>query len=133
VRVEDVEVLEAHAPERLIAARDEILPGAAIAVRSRPHPVASLAGDDQLVAWHLADDLAAYPLGVAWRLAVVVGEVEVRHPEIKGPDQDGPSDLLAPIPAQGLPCTQRDSWQPQATPTAVPVQHALVPVRGEGG
>ena len=51
VVVEDVDVVEAHPPQGLVEAGDEVLPGAAdLAVRPRPHVPAGLAGDDQLVA-----------------------------------------------------------------------------------
>src|SRR3977135_2261466 len=50
MRVEDVDVLEAHAREALIEARQEVLARAPLAVRAGPHVVAGLRGDDELVA-----------------------------------------------------------------------------------
>ena len=50
VRVEDVDVVEAQAPQALVEAREQVLARAPVAVRPGPHVVAGLGGDDQLVA-----------------------------------------------------------------------------------
>ena len=50
VRVEDVDVVELHAREALVEAREEVLARAAVAVRAGPHVVAGLRRDDELVA-----------------------------------------------------------------------------------
>ena len=51
VRVEDVEVVDAHPAKALVQARQHVLARpAALAVRPRPHVPARLARDDQLVA-----------------------------------------------------------------------------------
>ena len=45
VRVEDVDVVELHAPQALVEAREQVLARAAVAVRARPHVVAGLRRD----------------------------------------------------------------------------------------
>ena len=87
-RVEDVEVVDADAPEALVEAGEDVLARtAALAVRARPHVPAGLAADDQLVAVGgevLAQDPPEVDLGAAVRRAVVVGQVEVGDPEVEG-------------------------------------------------
>ena len=50
VRVEDVHVLQAHAFQALVQAGQQILARSPVAVRARPHIVAGLGADDQLIA-----------------------------------------------------------------------------------
>ena len=50
MRVEDVDVLETHAREALVEAREQVLARSPFAVRARPHVVAGLRRDDELVA-----------------------------------------------------------------------------------
>ena len=50
VRVEDVDVVEPHALEALVEAREQVLARAPVAVRAGPHVVAGLGRDDELVA-----------------------------------------------------------------------------------
>jgi hypothetical protein len=51
VRIEDVDVVETHALQALVEAREQVFArAAALAVRARPHVPAGLAGDDQFVA-----------------------------------------------------------------------------------
>ena len=50
VRVEDVDVVDAHARQRLLGAREDVLARPEVAVGARPHVVAGLGRDDQLVA-----------------------------------------------------------------------------------
>ena len=81
VRVEDVDVVDAHALERLLGARQDVLARSEVAVRAGPHVVARLRREDELVAVRrevLAHHAAEVRLGRAVRRAVVVREVEVR-------------------------------------------------------
>src|SRR5215469_16818692 len=50
VRIEDVDVLEPHAPETLIQTGEEILARAPLSVWTGPHAVPSLGRDDELIA-----------------------------------------------------------------------------------
>ena len=59
VRVEDVDVVEPHALQALVEARQQVLARAPFPVRARPHVVAGLARDDQLVAIRARDPVAA--------------------------------------------------------------------------
>ena len=49
-RVEDVDILEPHAAQALIEAREQVLARSPFAIRARPHVVAGLRRDDHLVA-----------------------------------------------------------------------------------
>jgi hypothetical protein len=94
VRVEDVEVLDAHPAQALVEARQHVLAGAAaLAVGTRPHVPAGLAADDQLIAVGrqvLAQDAPEVDLGAAVGRSVVVGEIEVGDAEIEGGPDDRP-------------------------------------------
>ena len=86
VRVEDVDVVQAQAAERLVQAREQVLARAQVAVRARPHVPAGLGRDDELVAVGpevLAQDAAGVDLGAAVGRAVVVGQVEVRDAQVE--------------------------------------------------
>ncbi len=91
VGVEDVDVVEAHPAQRLVQAGQQVLPGAVVAVGTRPHVVAGLGGDDQLVPVRpqvLAHDPAEIDLGRAVRRSVVICQVEVGDPEVEGAPDD---------------------------------------------
>ena len=80
MRVEDVDVVEAHAGQRLVERRQQVLPRPPVAVGTRPHVVAGLRRDDQFVAVRrqIVDEHAAeVHLRRSIRRPVVVGEVEV--------------------------------------------------------
>ena len=97
VAVEDVDVVHAHARQRLVEARQQVLArAAALPVRARPHVVARLGGEDQLVAVRaevLREDRAEVALGAAVGRAVVVGQVEVGDAAVERAPQDGPLGL----------------------------------------
>ena len=89
--VEDVDVVETEAVEALVEAREEVLPRAAVAVRPRPHVVARLRRDHELVAVRpevVPHDQAEVLLRRAVGRAVVVREVEVGDAEIEGAAHD---------------------------------------------
>ena len=121
VRVEDVDVVEAHPPQRLVEARQQVLPRAPLPVRPGPHVVAGLGRDDQLVAVRpevARQDPAEVLLGRAVRRAVVVGQVEVRDPEVERPPQDLALRVDRPVVAEVVPQAERDGRQPQPAPPA---------------
>ncbi len=87
VRIEDIDIVETHALQALVAGGDQIFAAAPLAIGTRPHVVACLGGDDQLVAvWFevLAEQLAEGSFGGAVGRAVIVGEVEMGDAEIEG-------------------------------------------------
>ena len=88
--------LQAHALQRLVAARHQVLARTPLAVRARPHEIAGLRRDDHLVAERvevLAHQRAEVFLGRARRRAVVVSQVEVRDAEVEGAARDGAAVL----------------------------------------
>ena len=133
MRVEDVDVVEAHAREALVEAREQVLAGAPFAVGTGPHVVAGFRRDDELVAIRtqiLVHERSEVLLGRAVRRPVVVGEVEVRDPEIERPPHDGPARLERAIVPEVPPQPERDRRQLQAAATTAPVEHAVVAVGG---
>src|SRR5579863_8323611 len=50
VRVEDVNIIEAHAPQAIVERSEQVFARGTDAIRAGPHVIASLAGDDQLIA-----------------------------------------------------------------------------------
>ena len=136
VRVEDVDVLEAHPRERLVQARQHVLAGAAApAVWAGPHVVAGLGRDDQLVAvWPqvVLEDPAVVLLGGAVGRPVVVREVVVDDAEIEGASNDRAAVLPRPVVPEVVPEPERHGRQLQPAAAAAAVLHAFVPVGGGG-
>ena len=134
VGVEDVDVVEAHAPEALIEARQQVLARAPVPVGPGPHVVAGLAGDDQLVAVGaqvVAHDQPERALRGPVGRAVVVGEVEVRDPAVERAPDDRARGLERPVGAEVVPQPERDRGQLDAAAAAAAVGHpAVVAVLG---
>ena len=101
VRVEDVDVVEPHARERLVERREQVLARAPLAVRAGPHVVAGLRRDHELVAVR-AEVVAQHPaerlLGRAVRRPVVVRQVEVRDAEVERAAEDRAARLVGRSP-----------------------------------
>src|SRR6185437_7037436 len=95
---------------------------AALPVRPRPHVVARLGGEDQLVAVGaevLREDRAEVALGAAVGRAVVVGQVEVGDDAVERTPEDGPLGLQGVRVAEVVPQPERDRGELEpATPTA---------------
>ncbi len=92
MRVEDVDVLEAHALQALVEAGQQILARSPVAIRAGPHIVAGLGADDQFVAIGLeieAQNLAEVAFRASRRRAVVVGQVEVGDAQVEGAAHHG--------------------------------------------
>ncbi len=117
VRVEDVDVVETHPQEALVEAREQVLPRPAVSVRTRPHVVAGLARDDELVAIRPEITLkepTEVLLGRAVRRPVVVGEVEVRDPEVERASDDRATRLERTVVAEVPPEPERDRRKVEA-------------------
>src|ERR1035437_2633653 len=106
VRVEDVDVVEAHPAQALVQAGCEVLARPPLAVRSGPHVVTGFGGDDELVAISAqvrGEDSAEVLLGRAvWR-PVVVGQIEVRDAKVERPADYRPAGLQRSLVAKVLP------------------------------
>jgi hypothetical protein len=126
VRVEDVDVVEAHPLERLVEARGEVLAGPEVAVGPRPHVVAGLCGNHEFVAERrevAPQVLAEVGLGAAVRRPVVVGKVDVRHTEIESAAQDLLLTVHRHVVSEVLPEAERDCGQQKSTSTGAAVGH----------
>ena len=134
VAVEDVDVVEAHPAQRLVERGEHVLAGAAsLAVGARPHVVARLGRDDQLVAVGpevLGQVATVVLLGATVGRPVVVGQVEVGHAAVEGPAQDRTLGLLRPVVAEVLPEPQAQQRQLQPAPAGVAVVVGVVAVLG---
>ena len=131
VAVEDVHVVQAHPAQRLVQAGQQVLTGAEVAVGSRPHVVAGLGGDDQLIAIRqqvLAHDPAEVDLRRAVRRPVVVGQVEVRDAEVERAPDDLPLCVQRPAVAEVLPETERHLRQLEPAAPAAPVGDSFVTI-----
>ena len=127
---------QAHALERLVAARHQVLARAPLAVRARPHEIARLRRDDHLVAERveiLAHQRAEVFLGGSRRRAVVVSQVEMRDAEIEGAARDGAAVLEDVDVAEVVPQAQRNRGQPHAAGAHAVVAHRLVAVNLRAG
>ncbi len=132
--VEDVDVVQAEPRQRLVEGGQDVLPrAAALAVGARPHVVAGLGGDHQLVA-EPGEVGGEEPPEVLLRAtvgrAVVVGQVEVRDAAVEGAAQDRPLGLLGTVRAEVLPQPERERRQLQPAPPRVAVVHRVVAVLG---
>ena len=134
VRVEDVDVVEAHPRERLVERREQVLARAPLAVRPGPHVVAGLRRDHELVAVR-PQVVAQHPperlLGRAVRRPVVVREVEVRDAEVErraAGSRGAVSSGRSPPKLCQSPSEIAGSLRPLAAAAAV--AHLVVAVRG---
>jgi hypothetical protein len=133
VRVEDVDVLEPHAAEALVEAREQVLARPPLPVRPRPHVVARFRRDDELVAVRteiVTQELAERLLGRTVRRAVVVREIEVRDPQVERAADDRAAPLERVDAAEVVPEPERDEGQVEPAPAAAPVAHRSVAVGG---
>ena len=126
MRVEDVDVLEAHPSKALVEAGQQIFSGAPDPIRPGPHVVAGLTGNHQLVAVagqvRLQDATEVF-LGGAVGRSVVVGQVEMRDAQVEGPAEDRSLGLERAVMAEVLPQSERDGRQEQAAASGPPVRH----------
>ncbi len=87
MRIEDIDVVESHAPQALIETGQHIFArAAALPVRPGPHVPAGLGGNDQLVAMGVEiflEQAAKVGLGASIRRAVVIREIEMRDAQIE--------------------------------------------------
>src|ERR1035441_3689850 len=132
VRVEDVDVIEAHALQAVVERGQHILARAADAVRPGPHIPAGLGRDQEFVAQAaevLAQNLADVLLGRAIGRPVVVCEVEMRYAAIEGSPDDRAPGLEDICPAEVLPQTQRYRRQNDPRTAAAAKLRSVVTLR----
>jgi len=124
--IEDVDVVETHPPQALVEAGQQVLSRAPDPIWSRPHVIAGLARDHQLVTTpgEIALENATEILfrRAVWR-TIVVGQVEVGDAEVEGAADDPPLGFERPVTAKVLPQPERDGREQEAAPPAAPVRH----------
>ena len=133
MRVEDVDVVQAEPLETLIEAREHVLPRAPLPVRARPHVVAGLRRDDELVAVRLQVSSQKSPevlLRRAVRRPVVVREVEVRDAEVERATHDRATRVERAVVTEVPPEPEGDRRELQATPARAAVHHGVVALLG---
>jgi hypothetical protein len=133
VRIENVDIVEPHPLQRLVAGRDQVFPAAPLAIRPRPHHIAGLGRDDQLIPVSLqigAKNFAERLLRAAGRRTVIVGEIEMGNAVVEGGLNNRPLGLMRRIVAEIMPQAERDRRQIQTGASAAAVDHLLVAVFG---
>ena len=133
VGIEDVDVVETHPAEALVEAGEKVLARAVVAVWSRPHVVAGLGRDDQLVAIASQvrpEDPPEVRLGRPGRRAVVVGKVEVGDTAVERPEHGGPLRGERSVVAEVLPEPEGDRGQVEAARADPSIGHRVVAIRG---
>src|SRR3954452_11923878 len=129
VRVEDIDIVEAHAPQALVETREQIFARAAVAIGTWPHVVTGLRRDDQLVA--KGAEVLGHPAAeILFRRtvgrSVVVGEIEVGDAEIEGAPEHRAAGLEIVDAAEIVPQAERHGGKVEPAPSAAPVGHAAV-------
>ena len=132
--VEDVDVVQAQAPEGLVAGGDEVLAGAAsLPVGARPHVVTRFGTDDELVTVGLevgGQDAAEVDLRLTVGRTVVVGEIEVGDATVEGTTQHGTLGRPWVKVSEVVPQAQGDGKQQQTAGPATSVLHGVVAILG---
>jgi len=135
VAVEDVDVVEACPGQRLVQGGQQVLAGAAVAVRPVRHPVPGLGRDHELVpvgpqvvGEHLAEAL----LRRTGRRPVVVRQVDVRDAQVERAEQGGPLRLVPVGVAEVVPQAEREHREIQAAAAGPTVGHGCVALRRGG-
>ena len=127
VRVEDVDIGQAHAPQALIEAGQHVFAAAPFAVRAVPHVVTGLGRDHDLIAQLgkiMPQHGAEAFLGRSRRRTVIVGEIEMGDAKIEGAAAQRTLHLKRRVAAEIVPESERHGWQLQARPAAAVVDHS---------
>ena len=129
VVVEDIDVLETHAPQALIETRQEILSRSEVTVGAGPHVPAGFRGNDELVAQGreiLGQNAPEIDLGTAIGRVVVVREIEVGDPEVKCPSKNRSLGVDGSIVAKIVPESGRNRGRKEAAAPAASIRHGVV-------
>ncbi len=125
-------VVEPHPLQALVEAGEHVFAPAPFAVRPRPHVVAGLGRDHELVAQSAKvgpQNFAEVDFRRAGRRPVVVGEVEMGDPEVERRAADRPHRIHRLVEAEIVPEAERDRRQLQPAAAAAVVEHRIVAVR----
>ncbi len=129
VRVEDIDVIEAEALERLIERGEEVLARAIFAIGTVPHIVAGFGGDDQFIAVAgevFDEDAADIFLGRAGRWAVVIGVIEMGDATVEGTVHDAAGFFKVIDVAEVMPESEGNCGKEDAGVATTAVRHAAI-------
>ena len=132
VRVEDVHIIELHAPQALVEACHEVFARAPVAVGPRPHVVTRLGRNEEFVAVgseRLLHQTAEVLLGRTVGRAVVVRQIEMDDSPVErvmGHLTHFGEGLLA---AEIVPHAERKGGQQHTAASRTPVGHAIFVTR----
>ena len=136
VAVEEIDIVEVHAAQTLVERRDEVLARAPVAVGAGPHVVASLGGDEHLVAigtegkvHHTAEGL----LGSAVGGAVVVGKIVTGDAVVEGIVHHGLAVGDVGDASEVVPEAERERRHQDAGTSGAAILHETVVAVGVGG
>ena len=107
--VKDIDIVEVETLEAGVEARQQALARSPFPIRPRPHPIARLGRNDDLVPVRPqigGQNASEILFGGAGRRTVVVGEIEMRDPAVKGAAQNGAAGLEGVEAAEVLPQPQ---------------------------
>ena len=127
--IEDVDIIDAQTLQALVEAGQHVFAAAPLAIGARPHVVAGLGRDHELVAERTEiapENVAECDLRRTRRRSVIVGEVEMRDAEVERGAADRAHRVLRFVEAEIVPETQRDRRQLQSASAAAAVGHRIV-------
>ena len=133
MRIENVNVIKAHAFQRLITRRDHVFARPPFAVGAVPHVIARFGRNDQLIAQVFEigfQDVAKGGFGAACRGAVIVGEVKMRDAIVKRRMADRAFGMVRGVMAKIVPQTEGYGGQHQARPAGTAVSHTVIAIFG---
>lgn len=136
MRVEDIEIVEASAPQALVDARHEIFAARAIAIGTLPHKVTRLGRNKKFVAVGgkvIVQDAPEVRLGTARDRAIVVGQVEMRDATVESMENHALSLGIVVDAAKVVPQAKRDGRKKDTALAATAVRHRGIAIRGGHG
>ena len=122
--IEEVDIVEVHATQRLVEACHEILPRTPVAIRTGPHVVTRLGGDEEFVAVGtevIVDESAHRLLSTAVGRSVVVGKVEMYDTVFEGISRDLAGTFVGIVGSEVVPKAKRNLGQENSTPSTAAI------------
>ena len=127
--VEEINVVQMHAPEALVQACHQVLSGAPVAVWPQPHVIACLRRDEEFIAIRTEVVFHQAPQGLFCRTvgrAVVVGEIEVCDAVVEGITCYLTTSLIGVNAAEVVPEAETDLRQQDARLSASVILHSIL-------
>jgi len=130
--VKNIHIIQAQSLEALVETCQKVFARTPISVGSRPHSVARLGCDDQLVPVRsqvLSQCSAQCQFGGSRRWPVVVGEIEVGDPEVEGAERERTAVAVVAVGTEIVPVPQGQPRQSEPAASTAGVEVAVVVAR----